>query len=349
MPPSTSTPTAAAEYLDYLIVDEFLQSLIGMRALKSALELGLVTELETGPVAFDDLVTRLQGDQPGVRLLLDLLVAEGVIDESSGNVAMTPRFTRALEYRELMDRKLDFVGFVLLDFVDKFNSLVVDPDRFMREAQVFRLFDYQRSLEPGPENYSWTKVWMRLTTILTRYEAGACLHHYDFSGHQRMLDIGGNSGEFVLRVCRAHPQLRAAVMDLPVVCEFGQDHILPEPELERISFLPGNARQDPIPEGFDLISFKSMLHDWPEEEARRFIERAAGALEPGGTLLIFERGPLDFSDGPPPLAMLPNLMFARFYRPSKLYEEQLAALGFHDIEVRDIELETPFFLVTGRK
>ena len=190
---------------------------------------------------------------------------------------------------------------------------------------------------------------MKLTTALTKYEAGAALHHYDFGTHRRMLDIGGNSGEFVLRLCKGHPELRAAVMDLPVVCEFGQDHILPEPERDRISFVPGNALTDPIPGGFDLISFKSMLHDWPEIDAVRFVDRAAEALEPGGTLLIFERGPLDFAAGSPPLSLLPILLFARSFRGPSLYEEELEALGFADIEVRDVELETCFFLLTARK
>ena len=76
---------------------------------------------------------------------------------------------------------------------------------------------------------------------------------------------------------------------------------------------------------------------------------AAEALEPGGTLLIFERAPLDFSDGPPPLSLLPILLFARSYRSPSVYEQQLESLGFEDIEVRDMQLETPFFLLTAKK
>ena len=346
---STTSPVDADTHLDYLVVDEFLRSLIGARALKSALELGLIDELEGQPGTLRDLVKRVQGDEPGLRLLIDLLAAEGIVEEPDGKIALTPRFAHALQYRELLDRKLDFIGFVLLDFVDHFNSLIMNPAKFMQDSQVFRLFDYQRSVEPSKENYAWTKVWVRLTTVLTRYEAGACLHLHDFGQYRRMLDIGGNSGEFVLRACRAHPKLRATVMDLPLVCEFGQDHILPEPERDRISFISGSALEEPIPDGFDLIAFKSMLHDWPENKARRFIDRAAEALEPGGTLLIFERAPLDFSGGPPTLSLLPILMFARFYRPASLYEEQLAALGLDDIVVQEVQLETPFFLVTATK
>ena len=91
-----------------------------------------------------------------------------------------------------------------------------------------------------------------------------------------MLDIGGNSGEFVLQVCKRHQGLRASVLDLPLVCDIGREHIAAEPEAERISFIKGNAFTDPLPEAFDLISFKSMLHDWPEKDAPSLIERRPG-------------------------------------------------------------------------
>jgi SAM-dependent methyltransferase len=349
---STRSESAAGSetaHLEYLLVDEFLRDFIATRALKSALELGVIDALEERPRTAAELATIARGDAAGTTLLIGLLDSAGVTERTEDGVALTSRFRQALGYRDLLDTKLDFIGFVLLDFIDRFNTLVTDVDKFMREARLFRLFDYQRSTTATPQNYAWTKVWMRLTTALTRYESEACLRAYDFGAHRRMLDIGGNSGEFVLRVCKAHPELRAAVMDLPVVCEFGQDHVLPHAERERISFCPGSALSDPIPEGYDLISFKSMLHDWPEIDAIRFVRRAAEALEPGGTLLVFERGPLEFGDEPPPLALLPILMFARSYRTPELYEETLTDLGFADIAVRHLHLDSPFFLLTATK
>jgi len=352
---STPSPTTAeaavpaAAHLEYLIVDEFLRDFIAARALKSALEFGLIDALESEPRTIADIATLSGGDEPGARLLADLMVAAGILQEAGEALALTDRFRTALAYRNLMETKLDFVGFVLLDFIDRFNVMVTDESRFMQEAQLFRLFDYQKSTTATPQNYAWTKVWMRLTTALTRYEAGACLHEYDFGDHRRMLDIGGNSGEFAARACMAHPELRATVMDLPLVCEFGRDHVLAYEERDRIAFHPGSALNDEIPTGFDLISFKSMLHDWPDIDAIRFIRRAATALDPGGTLMIFERGPLTYPDGPPPLAILPVLMFARSYRTHELYEETLEDLGFDDITVRQMRLDTPFFLLTARK
>jgi hypothetical protein len=92
-----------------------------------------------------------------------------------------------------------------------------------------------------------------------------------------------------------------------------------------------------------------MLHDWPAQDARQFIDKAAQALNPGGTLLIFERGPLRVDATVPPISMLPILLFFRSYRSPLEYMTQLRSLGFRNIRHQDIELDSPFFLVTGTK
>ena len=101
--------------------------------------------------------------------------------------------------------------------------------------------------------------------------------------------------------------------------------------------------------GYDLITFKSMLHDWPWADASRFIAKAAEALEPGGTLLIFERAPLRVRDASPPFSILPTMLFFRSYRPAEEYVAQLQTLGLQEVNASEIELDTPFFVVSATK
>jgi ubiquinone/menaquinone biosynthesis C-methylase UbiE len=175
------------------------------------------------------------------------------------------------------------------------------------------------------------------------------LAHHDFSRYRHVLDIGGNSGEFVLRICKSYPEVHATVFDLPLVCDIGQERIQSEPEAKRITFVKGNALTDDLPGDFDLVTFKSMLHDWPEKEARHFIDKAARSLKPGGTLLIFERGPIEVDKGTIPYSSIPMLLFFHSFRGPSLYEDQLRSLGFENVEIQRIDLEMPFYLVTGVK
>jgi len=339
---------AAAE-LDFLIVDSFLRTLVDARALRTAFELGLVDRLlEQRSGSVEALGRALGLDAAGLRLLLDLLAANGVIEERAGDLRFTRRFQEALRYRDLLETKLDFAGFSINDFADLFTALVRDPKGFAGQARIFQLFDYRRCLESTHENYAQVRAWMRITSTLTRYEARACLRLHDFDAYRRALDVGGNSGEFLLQLCR-HAQLSGTVFDLPLVCEIGVEHLLAEPEAPRITFRKGDVRSDPLPSGYDLITFKSMLHDWPSEDAGRFLAKAAQALAPGGTLLIFERAPLRLGRETPPFGLIPTLLFFRSYRAPAEYAERLQALGLRDIAVREIELDTPFFVLSAKK
>ena len=335
---------------DFLVVDRFLTSLVDARALKTAFELGLIDRLVQHRSGDAEALGRALGcDAPGLRLLLDLLRANGVVEARNGDVRFTRRFADALRFRDLLEMKLDFAGFLLNDFSDLFTALVKDPAGFTGQARLFQLFDYRRALDLRFANYEPTRAWMRITSTLSRYEAQAALAHYDFGAHQKVLDVGGNSGEFVAQLCARHPHLRASVFDLPLVCEIGLENLLGRPEQARVGFISGDVRAQPLPGGYDLIVFKSMLHDWPLAQARGFLDKAARALKPGGAVVVFERAPLEIGAAAPSMALLPALLFFRSYRPGLDYVSHLQALGFGRIGLKEVRLDSPFFLVSAVK
>ena len=335
---------------DYLCVDAFIKDIVSAQALATAFELRLIDYLsENQHSTFDTLKGQLKSDDRGLRLLIDLLLVNNVVEESNCEIKLTGQFTKALQYRDLLETKLEFANISVYDVINHFSLLITSPDEFARKAGTFKLFSYDRCLEYSAENYECTKRWMRITTSLTKYEAHVCMKYHDFSQYGRMLDIGGNSGEFVLQICRKFPKIYATVFDLPLVCDVGQEHILHEAEVDRISFVKGNALEADLPAGFDIITFKSILHDWPEKEAKQFIVGASKSLKSGGTLLIFERGPLEIGETTLPYSTIPFMFFSHAFRLPGIYSEQLKELGFLNVTVQRIELEMPFFLVSAVK
>lgn len=334
----------------YLCVDRYIRTSIDARAIQTAFELGLVDRLRDGATRSLVELQSISGvDAGGLRILIDLLRSNGVVEESANGIGLTEPFRAALAYQDLLLAKIQFAELVAPDFHERFTLLLRDPQRFMREARLFKLFDYRRCIEYSPENEQFTRRWMGFTTALTRHEAGVCLHYFDFSPHQRLLDVGGNSGEFGFQVCRKHQHVHATVLDLPLVCRIGRQHVSAHPEAQRIRFVEGDALAGAVPGGMDLISFKSMLHDWPDDHARQLIAKATAALAPGGTLLIFERGRLDIPRSGIPWSLVPMLLFFRSFREPSFYEDYLRQLGYQDVQSRQIPLETAFVLVTARK
>jgi ubiquinone/menaquinone biosynthesis C-methylase UbiE len=350
MTSSDQNPRNKGKVFDYLRVDEFMKTLIDTRALGTAFETGFIDYLnKTQHSNLNDLKMRFEWDHQGLYLLINMLKANEVILEQDGEIKLSNKFKKALRYIDLLRAKLELADLVVHDFTDLFTTLVKSEHQFGRNARVFDLFGYNRCFDYTPENYALTKRWVRITTSFTRYEAPVCMEYYDFAGHNRVLDIGGNSGEFALQMCRRYPQISATVFDLPLVCDMGKEHIRSEPEAGKITFVKGNALKDELPKGFDLITFKSMLHDWPEREAEQLIVNAAKVLEPGGTMLVFERGPFELGGGAIPYSIVPFLLFFRSFRSPMIYENQLKELGFHHMKIRKIYLEMPFFLLTATK
>jgi ubiquinone/menaquinone biosynthesis C-methylase UbiE len=341
--------TAAARPT-YLCVDRFMGDAVGARALHSALELGLIDYCLRHSSADSRSAAAACGlDERALQLLLGMLRANGVIELREGQIALTTPFVEALGYRDLLEAKLDFAALVAPDFLQMFSTLLTHPGRFFELARVFELFSYERCFEATPENLAATRRWMRFTTALTRHEAQACIEHHDFSACRRLLDVGGNSGEFALRLCRAHPELRATVLDLPLVCQIGRAHVAAEAEAPRIEFVSAGATPTEFPSGVDTVCFKSMLHDWPDDEMRQFLERAWRALDRGGRLVICERGPIEVGAGQIPYAQVPIMLFFRSYRSPRDYVGLLEQIGFRDIAWQTIELEMPFMLLTAVK
>jgi tRNA1(Val) A37 N6-methylase TrmN6 len=49
---------------------------------------------------------------------------------------------------------------------------------------------------------------------------------FDFSIHNRMMDIGGGSGVYPIQVAKSNPDISAVVMDLEPVCNVAFQYII---------------------------------------------------------------------------------------------------------------------------
>lgn len=165
MSPAIPNRHGESQAFGYLCVDSFMKTVVDARALATAFELRLIDYLRENPASnLDGLQKRFEGNSRGLQLLINLLRANRVIAVDNGKVKLSPEFQKALQYRDLLEGKLEFAQFVLPDFTDLFTSLITSPGQFGPNSRIFQLFCYGRSLEYTPENYELTKRWVRITT-----------------------------------------------------------------------------------------------------------------------------------------------------------------------------------------
>jgi SAM-dependent methyltransferase len=334
---------------DYLRVNQFLGDAVSTRAVATALECGLVDVLLPGSLDMSALETRTGLPPAGLELLLAALRRAGCVEHVAGRWQLTDAFQAVLRYRDLLTVKAETALAVAPDLLARFDLLLTDPAAFQQAARLFDLFDYGRCTVDTPANRAHAARWMRLTTALTRYEAALTFASVPFAAHRRLLDVGGNSGEFCLRVCAAFPHLAATVADLPVVCAVGAAHVASFSPVPPVRFVPFDLRRDALPAGHDLVVCKSLLHDWPEEAVGPLLDRILAGLEPGGRLVIFERRRPAGAELDPAFGDLPVWMFWHAYRQPDDYVRQLSAGGWTAVEHEEIMADMPWMLIQAVK
>lgn len=125
-------------------------------------------------------------------------------------------------------------------------------------------------------------------TSMTRQVADAILDAYDMGRFSTVVDIGGGHGAMLAAVLNRHPGLRGVLFDQPQVVAGAPPLLEKNGVADRCEVVAGDLFTDELPRG-DAYVMKSILHDWPDEQAVAIARNCRQAMKPGATLVILER------------------------------------------------------------
>jgi ubiquinone/menaquinone biosynthesis C-methylase UbiE len=184
---------------------------------------------------------------------------------------------------------------------------------------------------PGLEElfYRCMNSWSRLSNPVL-------VGKVDYSGVRRLLDVGGGDAVNAIALATAHPHLSITVLDRPGALAVARERISEHGLDGRVSVHAADIFEDTYPTGHDCVLFAHQLVIWSPEQNRALLRKAHQALEPGGSVLVFNAFSDD--DGRGPLyAGLDNVYFATLpFKSSTLYpwcdyESWMEEAGFTDI------------------
>ena len=107
----------------------------------------------------------------------------------------------------------------------------------------------------------------------------------EWNSIRTVVDVGGGSGALLAEVLRAHPDTRGILVDLPRTVVRSNEVFQAAGVADRATAV-GQSFFDPLPGGCDVYLLKSVLSDWPDQEAKAILRRCAEAARPGGRIMI---------------------------------------------------------------
>jgi predicted O-methyltransferase YrrM len=269
-----------------LVPDRILQLALGFwssKALLSAVELGVFSELARAPADHETLQRRLGLHPRSSRDFLDALVALKLLARDQGtyrNTAETDRF---------LDRaKSSYIGGIM----EMANARLYGFWGSLTEA--LQTGQHQNEAKHGGDMFAATYADpKRLRLILAAMSgvsagsAKAIATKFDWKAHRIVLDLGTAQGMVPVTLAHRHPHLSAIGFDLPPVQPVFEEFVEHNGLAARVRFHAGDFFRDALPHT-DVIVMGHILHDWDLQQKQALLRRAYQALPTGGQVIVYD-------------------------------------------------------------
>jgi ubiquinone/menaquinone biosynthesis C-methylase UbiE len=271
--------SAAALRLFDLIQSHRVTAVISVAA-----ELGIAELLQDGPKSVGELAQLTGADQPALGRLLTALATVGVCSRAGADRYSLTEIGAALDG----NAENSFKAWAILEGDMLSKSWHGMLETVMTGKTGAQLAGFANSFEMMARTPANVGLFNAAMADLTRLVTPDVLAAYDFDRIDRLMDVGGGSGELIGAVARKYPDIQAIVFDLPRCAEAATAHLQRTGVGDRARFVAGDFF-DSIPNLADAIILKSVIHDWNDELSSVILQNCRRALPENGTLLLVER------------------------------------------------------------
>jgi SAM-dependent methyltransferase len=321
------------------VFDSFVP-LIQTRALMAAVQLGVFESLRGGSRSAPELADTLSLDAEALELTLRVLACTGYVESDNGGY----RLTEATRATLLQDSPTRLTAFVAM------NAGLWNP--LGRLEDVLRSGHGIDKHDHLVEQSNWSSYQAAMLENARRLAPRVAPLVPVRNGAEKLLDVGGSHGLFGAMICRAHPPMRAEVLDLPEAV--AESRILARDEGidDVVSHRVGDAMADDLGDGYDICFLGNLLHHFAPYPVRDLLGRVRRALRPDGTVAIWELRKAEPHEPPETVGDAFALYFrimstARCYTAAE-YSGWLEEAGFERVELHPTPFAPFQLLLTAR-
>ena len=305
---------------------EMIFSPIPAQALSVAAKLGVADLLTDQAKSADELAPALGVKARPLYRLLRALASIGVfVEDASGRFHLTP-LAEPLR-SDAADSVRSFAIYFGADWHRRVYSelgySVQTGQPAFEKIYGKPFFDY---LAENPEP---AKDFNDAMTSSSASDSAAVVNAYDFTGINRLVDVGGGHGALLAAILANNPQMNGVLFDAPSVVAGAGDIIAAHGVSQRCEVVGGDFFAS-VPTGGDAYIMRHIIHDWDDERALTILKNCHQAMTENGRLLVVE---IVITEGNTPslgkfldLAML--VLVNSFERTAAEYSTLFAQAGF---------------------
>lgn len=301
------------------------------QCIRAAVELGLASILEKGPLGAAQLATSTQTHEDYLTRVLDHLVNEGVFGKDDERRYFNTATSRFL---------LPDTPFSLHDWI-KCELHPLYWRAWENSVEQLRTHKPAFDLTHGSPFFEWLaqdemaqKRFDREMRSASLAMGSSAAQNLQFAAGEVIIDVGGGDGSLLARILAENPGTTGILFELPrtdaIFNPLFEDMIADgRAKVEHGSFL------DSIPGGGNAYLFSRVFHDFSDETVSRILENTRKVLKGHERLVIVDM--MINPDKPRPGAssqdMLMMVLLGGKERTSAEFEDLLTSNGFTDVKV----------------
>jgi ubiquinone/menaquinone biosynthesis C-methylase UbiE len=240
-----------------------------------ASEVGLFEALAAGPATIEELASQTGVPSRTIAIAAAAMVSLGFIEQHGHHYQNGEQAAAFLAGKPGPDLR------PMLRFFDQISypawQKLADAVRTGNGQAQFGKFDkrQQEIFSAGVESFSGPG-------------AAALATNYDFGRHNKVLDVAGGTGSFLVTVLKRHAKLRGTLFELPGPCAVARQKLANLPEGSRIDIVEGDVFKDALPAGYDALIVANTAHVFSVPHNIELLRKMRTGVQPGARLLLVD-------------------------------------------------------------
>jgi hypothetical protein len=266
------------------VMAEFITSAWIAQSITVAADLRIADALGEQPMRIDELAAKVGADPDALSRLLRALIGRGIFTRfGDGRYGLTP-LAQTLRW-DVPNSMAALACFIGSPQDREHWSHCVDAVRTGRSVlPTLRGMD---GFEWAASDPALSELFNQAMTDFSELAVDPVTAAYRFGDHRTIVDVGGGHGRLLAGILAAAPAARGVLFDLPHVVAGAGPLLSRHDVADRVTAVGGSFFES-VPIGGDLYVMKNVIHDWPDESARRILDTIRAAAPTGATVVLVE-------------------------------------------------------------